>query len=175
MQTASGRITRYDGFTRFLHWLMGLLILLQFAKFFDRIDDGEHWLGETVVPTHVSIGLLLLALILLRIFWTWRTRGMRPAYVGRTAPLAKLGHFLLYAAMLLLPILGICYMIGNGYGLSFFGTRLVEKGPEIDLAMSIGALHSPLAWALLLLALGHTAAAFYHHFVERDGSMRRIL
>src|SRR5690606_16191850 len=175
MQTASGRMTRYDGFTRFLHWLMGLLILLQFAKFFDRIDDGEHWLGQTVVPTHASVGLLLLVLIALRVFWALRTRGLRPAYVGRTAPFAKLGHILLYVAMLLMPILGISYMIGKGYGLKFFGARLVEKGPEIDWAMSIGALHSPLAWTLLLLTLGHIAAAFYHHFMERDDTMRRIL
>lgn len=172
----TGRLTRYDGFTRLLHWLMSLLILLQFAKFFDRINDGEHWLGETVVgPTHISFGLVLLLLIVIRIAWLWRTRGMRPAYVGRTAPLAKLGHFLLYFAMLLMPLLGICYMIGKGYGLTFFGTRLVQKGPEIDWAIAIGSLHSPLAWSLLILVLGHTAAAFYHHFVERDGSMHRII
>lgn len=41
---------RYGALTRFFHWGMGLLIVWQFLKFFDRINDGEHWVGQTLVP-----------------------------------------------------------------------------------------------------------------------------
>ena len=37
---------RYGVISRAFHWLMAVLILLQFMKFFDRISDGEHWIGR---------------------------------------------------------------------------------------------------------------------------------
>lgn len=40
---------RYGSITRIFHWGMALLIIWQFMKFFDRINDGEHWIGENIV------------------------------------------------------------------------------------------------------------------------------
>src|SRR3546814_5101441 len=57
---------RYGRISRFLHWGMALLIGWQLLKIFDRVADGEHWIGQTLVPWHVSIGTLLLLLIALR-------------------------------------------------------------------------------------------------------------
>src|SRR5690606_10061343 len=60
---------RYGTVSKWFHWLMGGLIIWQFLKLGDRISEGEHWIGQTLVPWHVSIGALLLVLIVLRIFW----------------------------------------------------------------------------------------------------------
>ena len=69
---------RYGSVSRILHWGMALLLTLQFLKLGDRIDEGEHWIGQTLVPTHVSIGVLLLVLVLLRLTWAVVQRGRRP-------------------------------------------------------------------------------------------------
>lgn len=153
---------------------MAILILLQVTKLADRWKEGENWISETVGPSHTSIGALLLGLIVLRVVWAMRHPGQRPAYVGRTAALAKLGHMLMYVAMLIMPITGMLFMIGNGYGLKFFGVQLLDKGPEIDWSARLGNIHSPLAWLLVALVAGHIMATLHHHFVLRDNTWQHI-
>src|SRR5690625_2453295 len=138
---------RYGLVTRAFHWLMGLLVLSQFLKFADRINDGEHWFGQTIVPTHGSIGLMILALVVLRSLWAYRQRAQRPTREGVLKALVTTGHVLLYASMLLLPITGALYVLGLGYGVSFFGTELIAgSGVETGWMIALGQLHSPIAW-----------------------------
>lgn len=166
---------RYGGITRLLHWVMALLIGLQFLKLGDRINDGEHWIGQTIVPWHISFGSLLLVLIVLRLLWAVGQRQQRPRHVGPTALLVKVGHGLLYASMLLMPVTGILLMLGKGYGLKVFGQQLVAKtGTETGWMASLGELHSPLAWLLLVLVVGHIGAALFHHFVKKDDTLKRM-
>ena len=123
---------RYGSLSRWFHWGMAILIVWQFMKIGDLIDEGEHWVGRTLVPWHISIGLLIF-------------------------------------------ILGIFYMIGKGYGLKVFGLQLVEKSETgIAWMASVGSLHAPVAVLFLLLVIGHICAAFYHHFILRDDTLKRM-
>ncbi|AFN77989.1 cytochrome b561 [Stutzerimonas stutzeri DSM 10701] len=166
---------RYGTVSKWFHWLMGGLIIWQFLKLGDRISEGEHWIGQTLVPWHVSIGALLMVLIVLRIFWASSQLKQRPLHDPATAFVVKAGHLALYVGMLLLPITGLLTMIGNGYGLKVFGVQLVAKGPEIDWVATLGSAHSPLAWIMVFLAIGHIGMALLHHFVKRDDVLRRML
>lgn len=166
---------RYGGITRFFHWGMGLLIVWQFLKFFDRLGD-EHWVAENLVSWHISIGSVLLVLIVLRILWALSQKNNRPEQDPATALLVKAGHGLLYLGMLLLPITGLMIMIGNGYGWGPFGIQLVAgDGPEISWMATLGSVHSLIAWSLLILVVGHVGIALLHHFVKKDGVLRRML
>ncbi|MCO5786998.1 cytochrome b [Pseudomonas sp. G11-1] len=166
---------RYGSISRFFHWGMGLLIIWQLLKFFDRISEGEHWVGQTLVPWHISIGSLLLVLVVLRLIWAGKQKNNRPVQDPATALLVKVGHGLLYAGMLLMPITGLLYMIGNGYGWAPFGIQLIARGDEIPWMASIGSLHSPIAWLLLIMIVGHVGIALLHHFVKKDGVLRRMI
>ena len=167
---------RYGGITRLLHWGMGLLIVWQFMKFFDRINEGEHWVGENLASWHISIGSVILVLIVLRIIWAVSQKNNRPEQDPATALLVKAGHGLLYLGMLLLPITGLMIMIGNGYGWGPFGIQLVAgDGPEISWMATLGSVHSLIAWSLLILVVGHVGIALLHHFVKKDGVLKRML
>lgn len=168
---------RYGSVSRWLHWGMAVLIGWQMLKFFDRIDDGEHWVGQTLVSWHVSIGSLLLLLIALRLLWALSQRGQRPEQDPATALLVHAGHGLLYLGMLLMPLTGLMILFGNGYGLTVFGIELVAGGGDgIGWMASLGgALHSPIAWLLLIMVLGHIGMALLHHFVKKDDVLRRML
>lgn len=167
---------RYGSVSRIFHWGMALLIVWQGLKFFDRINDGEHWVGQTLVPWHVGIGSLLFLLVVLRIVWAGTQRNNRPVQDPATATLVKVGHFLLYAAMVLMPVSGVMYLVGSGYGWSPFGIQLIAKGPEIPWMGTLGgAVHSPLAWLLLVMIIGHIGIALIHQFVKKDGVLNRML
>lgn len=165
----------YGRVTRVLHWSIAVLVLLQFTKFADRINDGENWLSETVGPSHISLGVLLLVLAAVRIGWALSQRGQRPPQEpGPLAAFVKPGHFLLYATLLLMPIVGILAMVGGGYGVEAFGVTLLPEASEVGWAGALGSLHSPMGWFLAALVLGHVVAALYHHFIRRDDTLRRM-
>ena len=40
---------------------------------------------------------------------------------------------------------------------------------------TFGSLHNNVAWALIIIAGVHALAALFHHYVLRDGILRRML
>lgn len=165
---------RYGSISRWLHWSMAILIGWQLFKFGDRVAEGEHWIGRTLVPWHVSIGVLLMLLVLLRIVWALGQHTHRPQHPTTTAFWIKSGHFLLYAVMALMPVTGTLVIVGAGYPVQAFGATLIPAAGEKAWASAIGELHSPLGWLLLFLVLGHIAIALLHHLVKRDDVLRRM-
>lgn len=166
---------RYGSISKILHWVMALLIGWQLLKFGNRIAEGEHWVSETLVPWHVSIGSLVLLLTMLRLIWVMTQRHQRPVHAPAIAKLVKAGHSLLYAGMLLMPLTGIMVLLGGGYGMTAFGFEIFAKGEEIVWATSIGRLHSPMAWIITLLIVGHIGMTLIHHFILRDDTLKRML
>ena len=166
---------RYGWVTRLLHWTMAVLILVQAGKIADRINDGENLVSALTGPWHTSIGTLLFVLVFIRLAWTSHQRANRPTNPGFLGFVAKAGHWALYALTIVLPIAGMLILYGGGYGHAPFGIPLFGKGPEVEWASNIGSAHSPLALLFVLVVLGHAGAALYHHFIRRDGVLRRML
>ena len=75
-----------------------------------------------------------------------------------------------------MPITGMLYVAGNGFPVKAFGMTLISgSGTETGWMLTLGALHSPLAWILLILVIGHVAMALIHHFVKKDDVLQRML
>lgn len=165
----------YGAISKALHWGIALLVGWQLLKFGDRIAEGEHWIGQTLVPWHVSLGTLLLVLAILRLAWAISQRGQRPLHDPAMSFFVKAGHGLLYAGLILMPLTGIMVMVGGGHGVTAFGIELISKGEKIAWAQSIGSLHSPIAWILAALIIGHIAMALFHQFIKRDGTLARMM
>lgn len=167
---------RYGAVTKLFHWLMALLFVQQFAKLGDRINDGEHWVGDFFGPWHGFVGTLVLTLVVFRLMWAFSQRRRRPPHEGPSAFVVKAGHAMLYLFMVLLPLTGIMYMLGYGYGLKFLSVPLVDRtGEQIDWLVTLGSLHGPASWLFLLTIFGHVAAALFHHFIFRDEILRRMI
>lgn len=167
--------SKYGVITKLFHWVMAVLVLWQMLKLSDYYLDGEHWVGENLVRYHGSIGLLILALVVLRVIWAISQRKNRPQPIGNKT-LVKLGHKTLYLALILAPVTAVLLMLGKGYGLKFFGYQLIARGStQSDLAASLGGFHGSIAWLLLVLILGHSAMGLWHHFVKKDNSLRKII
>lgn len=164
----------YGLVTRIFHWGMAVLVLWQMLKFADDIADGEHWVAKTLVPYHGSIGLVLMALVIFRLLWVFTQRNVRRKQTS-AGIMAKLGHYALYLLLVLVPLSAICLMLGRGFGLKAFGYQLVERGStKSELLASLGSWHASLATLLAIMILGHIGFALWHHFVKRDGTMKKI-
>ncbi|MFK0688833.1 cytochrome b [Mesorhizobium sp. IMUNJ 23033] len=172
--------TAYTSTQKFLHWALFVLVLLLYA-----LTYGEGLLprGDPTVDAiwrlHISFGLLLAGLLL----WRVVLRGLRGApglpveMSGPERTAAKIGHFVLYALLIAIPVLGILLTWFRGDALSFFGLFTVPApfAPDRTTARTIRELHSLCANGILIAAGLHAAAALYHHFIRRDAILTRML
>lgn len=160
-----------------LHWLVAALIagLLGVGWYMMAIEDepGSGW----YFAMHKSFGLLLLALVLVRLVWRI---GHQPAALPAAMPAwqrraSALVQWMLYACMLLMPLLGVAGASYSKSGVAFFGWKLPAwVAHNHDTAEQYFDLHGTLAWVLVALVVLHALAALKHLLRDRDGVFQRM-
>jgi cytochrome b561 len=167
----------YDRTTIRLHWATAFLVCWQWgqAHLIDLVTAGGTPGRRAMVGLHVLGGLLLLAVLLARLAWRHRG-GIRLAHAaGWEGLAARAGHLALYA--LLAAVVGLGLWLEWVRGDNLFG--LVQV-PAFDpgnraLRRAAGDWHELAANALLVLAGLHALVALAHHYIRRDGVLRRML
>ena len=163
----------YDRTTVFLHWttagLVGILwIIGQTADWFpEGAFHTDYW------SIHVVLGFALAVVIVWRI--VWRTSGGRrlpAADAGVLHIAAKATHYGLYLLLLVVVMLGITNAFVRGYNL--FGLVSLPQLGDRPLRRPITHWHGLTANIVLGLAVLHTAAALFHHYVIRDSVLARM-
>ena len=179
MNATGGAVAGYDPVAKTLHWLVFALLLAQYVVAFTMPDIGRGTVPGTLIDLHMSFGLTILAVVVLR--WLWRLRHRVPLATADVPaweqPLARATHVLLYAFLVVNPILGWTNASARDWTITVFG---LFRLPHLVAARSpigrqAGDVHVFLAWALLALVGLHVAAALYHHFVRRDRILQRML
>ena len=171
---------RWGPVSQALHWLIVLMILgLAIAG----LTMGE--LPKTpkyfwVYTAHKSMGLTVLALVLVRIGWRLYAGAPKPVAGTPTwqERIATVTHWLLYALILAMPLSGWLYDSASGLRpFRWFGLFDVPKliAPNDALRDASHAAHEWLFWVLVALVALHAAAAFYHHLFLRDATLTRML
>ncbi|MFZ4531172.1 MAG: cytochrome b [Alsobacter sp.] len=168
---------RYDATARFFHWSMTGLITVVFAMSFafDAVPKASEYV---LLQLHMIAGLLILALYAARL--AWRITHRPPPADPQVGPLmtrvAGIGHVVLYALMLAVPLIGLAVIFLRGRGIDF-GAFTIPSPLAVNrpAARSAKELHELLAWGLMLLAAGHAAVAVWHHRVLHDGVLLRML
>lgn len=90
--------------------------------------------------------------------------------------LAAAVHLALYALMIAMPILGWLALSADGKAVAFSGLQLPALiAPNEALAGQLEEVHETLGTVGYWLVGAHAAAALFHHYVLRDGVMRRML
>ncbi len=161
-----------------LHWLIALLILGMFGLGWWMVDLPISMQAFKTYALHKSIGLSVLALVLLRLIWRALTTRPRPAVTSRwQARAAQVSHVLLYLLMLALPLSGWLYNSSANFPLQFFGWFNLPALVEPDAVLREWALraHIWIGWALLALLVLHVGAALKHHFMDRDHTLLAML
>lgn len=162
---------------RLLHWLVVILVVVVFpAGMLIELVAKEFQGGFYLV--HESLGFLILWVMLLRLAVRLRRPAPPAPWLGGFARRAGgLVHGLLYACLILQPMLGFLMTNAFGFPLSWFG--LVEVPSPLaaapDLAPALKTAHGVVGWLILGLLALHLGAVFWHHLIRRDATLYRIL
>lgn len=174
----SDTVDRYDGVAQSFHWAVVGLVVAQYAT--KWLPAGFASLSEKQLDGwHLAIGPLLLLLMVLRLAWrvTHHTPAP-PSDLSRPLRILSRGtHWLFYAILIVLPILGWVAACGYAAKVSLLGLIPLPAliGPDKSLAESVGDIHGTLAWVLLAVVALHVSGALYHVFVKRDRVVSRMV
>jgi cytochrome b561 len=169
----------YTATAKSLHWLIVALLIGQFAAAWTMPHIGRNTPVTTLISLHFTFGIVILAVAIVRLAWRL-THGEPEPEAGvppwQTAS-ARIVHWLLYALLFVLPVLGWINASWRGMPIVMFGHELPQlvatRAP--GWAWS-GDVHSLLANYLLLALVGlHVAAALYHYVIRRDRVLQRML
>ena len=170
---------RYDAVAMTLHWLTALLVVLLFGlaqvwSFFAK--ETPH--RELMIVTHMSFGILLTMVLVVRIVWRL-TPGhqVQDATTGLVELASKVVHYLLYGLLIGQVVLGFVLRWSGNEAVIFFGLPIPPpfatfSKPAHEL---VGGAHNWIGWSIIILAGGHAAAALFHHFILRDDVLWRMM
>lgn len=172
-------LKRYTPISQLFHWVVVLLIIGLLVT--DSLREGApkpsdlrtEWLN-----LHMSLGILLFLVVIARILWTRLTPQPAPVPGARwTQVAAQAAHGLLNLATLLIPIFGFLRVSSKDRAADFFGIQIPSVTGDLPwLNDWMHVFHGePMEVALYALIALHVAAALWHQWIKRDGTLTRML
>ena len=168
---------RYTAFAAALHWLVAAVLIVQFSWgwLMQQIPKQPPGLRADAFNVHKSIGLVLLALMLVRL--GWRLLHPAPPLNGLPAwqrALAHATHRVLYAALIVQPLAGYLGSVFSGYPVKWFGVTLPAWGwHSVPLKDFMSTVHLVTSFVILFAVLLHVAGAL-RHALAGDGYLGRM-
>jgi cytochrome b561 len=157
---------------RVLHWLMAVLILSMIfigIGMVTSVSERHAWLLAIHKPLGVSIFVLAVIRLIVRLR---NPPPPLPSDLPLTQKIAAYAsHYLLYALMLAIPLVGWAMLSAGGYPVMLsHSLRLPPIFPVNAAAFAfLRHAHAWLALLLFLTFLAHLGAALYHGLIRRDG------
>lgn len=160
-----------------LHWLTAAIVVLQFAL-------GQTWgwfprpMRHLMVATHMSFGIILTVVVLTRVIWRFILRHhVASLESGLVRVASTTVHYALYALLVTEAVLGFLSRWEGNEAMSFFGIQIPPPftGSGQKVAHQLQDIHNWVGWAIIVLALGHALAAFYHYYFLKDRVLGRML
>lgn len=172
---------RYTAWTRHLHWIVFLLLVLVFACGYGHsaAERGSD-LRANLKWAHVQFGVAVFLTMIARVVTRLRHRGeepkITPPIASWQARLASLVHGALYVLLLAVPVLGVTMMVLKARPWTILGVPMPTLAEaNRPLAERVEMMHENLGGLILALSLVHIVVALYHHLVRKDDALRRML
>jgi cytochrome b561 len=169
---------QYGATAKVFHWLIAALLLVQYLIGWLMPDLHRNMKPGAPMIFHVSVGLTILTLIVLRLAWRLThpvaPEGSLPPWQRVTSEAV---HWLLYVLVLATTVTGWLFASYRGWSLAYFYLVPLPMLASENAAAgkSIDGLHQAMEWALLVVVVIHVASALAHIFIYRDRIMQRML
>ncbi|KZN33760.1 cytochrome B561 [Pseudoalteromonas luteoviolacea S2607] len=182
----------YGCIAKWIHWTTAVLFLaayisVYYRQWFTEVKTPENW---NALQLHLSFGVSIMVIVVLRIVWRVMNQSPKLEPGSKLEHLAAhLGHFVLYAVMIIAPVTGY---IGTGVNTEFFfmfdipkfeSTAMFQYIVSDGLGLTFAELEEPVdfihkeilgAWLIWILIAGHAGAAFFHHYVKKDRTLLKM-
>ena len=165
-RSAPPALSRYTATAIVLHWAIAALLLAEFAHgwWMQTIPKQPPGIRADAFNLHKSVGLVLLALALLRLGWRLAHRPPALPPMPRWQHVAaRANHAILYAMMIAMPLAGYLGSVFSGYPIKWFGLALPAWGwddPVLKEWMS--SVHLATSWVLAACTCLHVAGTAKH-------------
>ena len=165
--------TQYGRVAVAIHWSSAIAVILTWLAGFAVAEVAPPAQQAPILIAHITLGLIVFALTLLRILW-WAVADKHPgAPAGQPrwqARTAQIVHFALYALLVLMASSGIFTLILSGAV-----PTILSGGPVPDFSELIPRIaHGLMSRILLALLVLHVGAALWHQLVRRDHLLARM-
>ena len=162
-----------------LHWLIALLVFVTFPLGVVMHEMALSPDKLRMLSYHKWLGVTVFILLVVRLVWRV---AHKPAPLDVAMPqwqkMAANGvHVLLYVLLFAIPLSGWLMSSAKGFQTVYLGVLPLPDllGKDKELGHMLAELHEMLNFTMLLLVVAHVAAALKHQFVDRDGTLARML
>jgi cytochrome b561 len=177
------RELRYGPVAMALHWLLAAMIV-------GSLGVGLYMTGLPLSPGRIKLynwhkwaGVAILLLSALRLLWRLRhAPPPLPASAAAAMPSwqragYRASHALMYLLFIAVPLFGWAYSSALGFPVVWFGVLPLPDFVPVDKEWAeavLKPLHKGSAFTLAAVALLHVAAVLKHHWIDRDGILKRM-
>jgi len=168
--------TKFTWLTRLLHWLTAALVFTAlFVGFVMVNSEGSY---AQLIVVHKTLGALILLVMVVRIInrWTHHPPAWPPTIGALEGRLVGLSEKLLYALLLLQPLVGWAMLSAAGGPVVVFGTVALPRIAPFDaqLYWVLRQAHSVIAYTLMAVIAAHVSAVLLHTLTLRDRLIERM-
>jgi len=166
---------------RWFHWITVILLIVLatvgiWATSFEPKDEA---LKNLLYDIHESTGVVLFVIVALRLLHRLANPPVPlPSRLPHTVRFAaRTNHALLYALLLVQPMIGFLATNAWGYPVTWAGLVRIPSpiGHDETIAPFLSKAHEWGAIVFAALVAAHVAGAAYHGLIRRDGVLRRMI
>lgn len=170
---------RYSIVAMLLHWAIAIAVIANW-RIAETAEHAPEAQAREIMGSHMSLGVTILVLVLLRLAWRFVHRP--PPLAAHLKPweraLAKTTHALFYILLIVMPLAGWVAMSSFGFGVNVWGlfelpALPVPNAPERGEA--IMGMHAFAGGFLLVLIAIHILGSLKHTLIDKDGNLFRML
>lgn len=159
-----------------IHWVIVLLIVLSYFTIETRDVFGKENIYHVIAKvSHFYIGFTILFIMLFRIILKpfaklpAVTPEIKSPYQKKAS---KIVHTLLYATLVIMPLLGWCLLSSYGRDIPF-GLPSILPINHV-LGHQLENIHGFIGNALLFLILFHASGALFNHYFLKNNTCQRM-
>ena len=173
--------SRYSRTAILLHWLIAGFVLSTIPiGWYGATFEGDT--AQSATNIHKSIGIVILALTLVRVVWrlSHKPAPLPDSMKPMLRRVARATHGLFYFLLLILPLSGWWMSSAvpvdrHPFGFGLFNVPFLPVPRGWGSAGPAHFVHTNLAWLMIALVMLHIAAALKHHFIDKDDILARML
>jgi len=171
--------TEFGSISKTLHWLIAavMISLIGIGWYASGLDE-ESILYWRMLDLHISLGLGMFALFLVKV--SWMIFSPNPDYVPGLASwervAARIVHWFFIIAIGLIPLIGFLYTASDGEPINIYDLFEIPDIGSFSKSVrhTLYDVHMYLAYTGAVLIIIHIGAALKHHYIDMNDTLRRI-